>query len=320
MEEKTIQVTLAPYKGVQVSKREVTVTEQEILSEMNRARGYASRTEDKPDGSAEMGDQVVIDFIGYIDDEPFEGGDGTDYPIVLGSNTFIPGFEEQLVGAKAGDTVDVRVPFPENYHAKEYAGRDAVFRVTVKSLRSTIVPEMTDEVVSRISPCSTVEEFRSYVEDQIRSHKADQFQQEKENEVLEHIVERSEITVPEELVLERAEILKNNLIAQLRSSGNTLEAYLDYNNLTPEMFDAHSKNDALNMLKGQAVLAEIARAESFGYSPEELMQELFTMARSYRMTVDELREKIGEKGVEMVGNDILHRQALDFITNHSIEV
>ncbi|MCD7865232.1 MAG: trigger factor [Clostridiales bacterium] len=320
MEEKTIQVTLAPYKGVQVQKREVTVTEQEILSEMNRARSYASRTEDKPDGSAEMGDQVVIDFIGYIDDEPFEGGDGTDYPIVLGSNTFIPGFEEQLVGAKAGDCVDVRVPFPENYHAKEYAGRDAVFKVTVKSLRATIVPELTDEVVSRISPCKTVEEFRTYVEEQIRSHRSDQFLQEKENEVLEQIVEKSEIEVPEELVQERADILKNNLFAQLRNSGNTLEAYLDYHNLTQEMFDACARNDAMNMLKGQAVLAEIAKAESFGYTPEELMQELFTMARNYQMTVDELREKIGEKGVEMVGNDILHKRALDFITQQSVEV
>jgi len=320
MEEKTIQVTLAPYKGVQVQKREVTVTEQEILSEMNRARSYASRTEDKPDGSAEMGDQVVIDFIGYIDDEPFEGGDGTDYPIVLGSNTFIPGFEEQLVGAKAGDCVDVHVPFPENYHAKEYAGRDAVFKVTVKSLRATIVPELTDEVVSRISPCKTVEEFRTYVEEQIRSHRSDQFLQEKENEVLEQIVEKSEIEVPEELVQERADILKNNLFAQLRNSGNTLEAYLDYHNLTQEMFDACARNDALNMLKGQAVLAEIAKAESFDYTQEELMQELFTMARNYQMTVDELREKIGEKGVEMVGNDILHKRALDFITQQSVEV
>ncbi len=319
MEEKKIQIRLAPYKGVPVQKREVAVTAEEIQAEMERARGYASKTVDKPDGAAEMGDQVVIDFVGYIDGEAFEGGDGEDYPIVLGSNTFIPGFEEQLVGARTGDRVDVKVPFPENYHAKEYAGRDAVFQVTVKSLRATIVPELTDEVVGRISPCKTVEEFRAHVEKQIRSHKTDQSRQERENEVLSYIVEHSEIEVPEELVRERAEILKNNLIVQLRNSGNTLEAWLDYNNLTEEMFDASAMSDALSMLKGQAVLAEVARAESFGYTPEQLMQELFMMARSYQMSVEELREKIGEKGVEMVGNDILHKQALDFITAQSVE-
>lgn len=319
MEEKTIRVKLAPYKGVPVQKREVTVTEEEIRAEMDRARGYASKTVDKPDGTAEMGDQVVIDFVGYIDGEAFEGGDGEDYPIVLGSNTFIPGFEEQLVGARAGDCVDVKVPFPENYHAKEYAGRDAVFKVTVKNLRATVVPELTDEVVSRISPCSTVEEFRAHVKEQIRSHKADQNLQERENEALSYIVEHSEIEIPEELVRERAEILKNNLIAQLRNGGNTLEAWLDYNNMTEEMLDASAVNDALSMLKGQAVLAEIARAESFGYTPEQLMQELFEMARGYQMTVEDLRQRIGEKGVEMVGNDILHRQALDYITAQSVE-
>ncbi|MCD7981285.1 MAG: trigger factor [Clostridiales bacterium] len=319
MEEKTIRVKLAPYKGVPVQKREVTVTENEILAEMERARGYASKTVDKPDGTAEMGDQVVIDFVGYIDGEAFEGGDGEDYPIVLGSNTFIPGFEEQLVGARAGDCVDVKVPFPENYHAKEYAGRDAIFKVTVKNLRATVVPELTDEVVSRISPCKTVEEFRAHVEEQIRSHKADQNLQDKENEALSYIVEHSEIEIPEELVRERAEVLKNNLIAQLRNSGSTLETWLDYNNMTEEMLDASAVNDALSMLKGQAVLAEVARAESFGYTPEQLMQELFEMARGYQMTVEELRQKIGEKGVEMVGNDLLHKQALDYITAQSVE-
>ncbi|MCD8152675.1 MAG: FKBP-type peptidyl-prolyl cis-trans isomerase [Clostridiales bacterium] len=184
MDNKTIQVKLAEYKGIEVRKREVTVTEQEILSEMERARTYASTTEDKSDGSAVMGDQAVIDFVGYIDDTPFEGGDGQDFPLTLGSNTFIPGFEEQLDGAKVGDQVDVRVSFPENYHAKEYAGREAVFKVTVKSLRATLVPELSDEVVARISPCRTVEEFRGYVEKQIRDYKADQILQEKENEAL----------------------------------------------------------------------------------------------------------------------------------------
>ncbi|MCC8150936.1 MAG: trigger factor, partial [Lachnospiraceae bacterium] len=250
METKTIEVKLTNYKGVEVQKREVSVTPEEIQSEMERARTYASTTVDKADGTAVMGDQAVIDFVGYIDDAPFEGGDGTDYPLTLGSNTFIPGFEEQLVGAKVGEQVDVKVPFPENYHAKEYAGRDAIFKVTVKALRSTLVPELTDAVVAKISPCKTVDEFRDYVEKQIREFKADQILQEKENEALTKVVEGSEINVPQELIEERAAILKNNLLVQLQNSGNTLEAYLDYNNLTEEMYNSYVSRDALNMLKG----------------------------------------------------------------------
>ncbi len=319
MSEKTIEITLAPYKGVRIKKKEVTVSEAEILAELERARSYASKTVDKTDGTAEMGDQVVIDFVGYINDEAFEGGDGTDYPLALGSNTFIPGFEEQLVGAKVGDTVDVKVPFPENYHAKEYAGKDAVFKVTVKSLRATVTPELTDEVVAKISPCKSVEEFKGYVRDQIHQYKADQILQEKENQILSRIVDASEILVPEEMIAERQEALKNNLIAQLRNSGNTLEAYLDYNNLTEEMFDAYAKNDAHNMLKGQAVLSEIARTEGFSFTPQELEDELFRMARGYQMTVGELRDMIGEEGVKMVGSDILNKQALDFVVAQSIE-
>ncbi|MCD8333594.1 MAG: trigger factor [Clostridiales bacterium] len=320
MDNKTIQVKLAEYKGIEVRKREATVTEQEILSEMERACTYASTTEDKSDGSAVMGDQAVIDFVGYIDDTPFEGGDGQDFPLTLGSNTFIPGFEEQLVGAKVGDQVDVRVSFPENYHSKVYAGREAVFKVTVKSLRATLVPELSDEVVARISPCRTVEEFRGYVEKQIRDYKADQILQEKENEALTKVVEGSEINVPQELVAERAAILKNNLLVQLQNGGNTLEAYLDYNNLTEEMYDSYVNRNALNMLQGQAVLLEIAKAEGFSYTPEELEQELYVMARGYQTTVDSLKEMIGEAGVLMVGEDILHKQALNYITEQSVEI
>ncbi len=320
MSEQKIQVKLADYKGVNVQKRPVTVTEQEVLAELERARSYASVTKDKEDGQAAMGDQIVIDFVGYIDDQPFEGGDGTEYPLVLGSNTFIPGFEEQLVGARVGDQVDVKVPFPTNYHAKEYAGRDAVFKVTVKSLRATITPELSDEVVAKISPCKTIEEFKGYVENEIRRFKEDQQLQEKENEVLTKIVEASELEIPEEMIRGRAQILKNSLEGQLRNGGNTLQDYMDYNNLSPEQLEEYLTHDAVNMLKGQAVLLEIARAEGMAYTEEELNEELFQMARGYQMTIGELQKMLGDEGVRMVGDDILHKKALNFIVAESVEV
>ncbi len=319
MEEKKVSVKLAEYKGVPVKKRSVEVTEQEVADELERARTYAATTRDKPDGEAEMGDQAVIDFVGYIDDMPFEGGDGADYPLVLGSNTFIPGFEEQLVGSKAGDRVDVKVNFPENYHDPRYAGREAVFKVTVKGLRSTILPELTDEVVTRISSCSTVDEFRDYVRDEIGRAKMNQNRQDKADDALTYIVENSEIDVPQEMVDDRAARLKANLISQIEGSGNTLEAYLDYNNVTEETLDKYNRINALNMLRAQAVLGEIAKEEGLTCSKEELDSELFVMARDYQNTVEDLREMLGEEGIRMVEEDIIDEHALNFVVEHSVE-
>ncbi len=319
MAERNTVVKLAEYKGIPVKKRIVEVTEQEIDDELERARTYASTTKDKPDGAAEMGDQVVIDFIGYIDGKPFEGGDGMDYPLTLGSNTFIPGFEEQLVGAKSGDFVDVNVSFPENYHDGRYAGREAVFKVTVKSLRSTIIPELDDEMVSRISPCGTVDEFRDYVRNEIKMYKENKNREDMSNEVLAKLVENSEIAVPEELVEDRAARLKDNLIAQIGGSGMTMEAYLDYNNITEDIIDEYNRTNALNLLRGQAVLGEVARAEGITCSEEELEGELFMMARKYQTTVDELREMLGEEGIEMVKEDLIDEKTLRFVVEQSVE-
>ncbi len=319
MEMKEVQVTLSEYKGIAVTRRAVTVTKEEVAQEMERARSYASTTVDKTSGQAEMGDQAVIDFVGYMDGEPFEGGDGTDYPLVLGSNTFIPGFEAQLVGARVGDIVDVKVPFPTNYHAKEYAGRDALFKVTIKGLRATITPELSDEVVSKISPCKTVDEFEAYVESEIKKFKADQILQAREEEVLTKIVESSTLEIPQERIDQYAEALKNNLLGQLRNSGATLEQYLDYNNLTEEMLDEHLSQNGLIMLKGKSVLLAIAEAEGFTYTEEELEELLFVMARNYQTTVKDLKNMLGEDGLKQAAEEILQKKALSFITEQSIE-
>ncbi len=319
MAEKKVSVKVGEYKGIPVQKRSAEVTEQELADELERARTYAATTQDKPEGVAEMGDQVVIDFVGYIDDSPFEGGNGADYPIILGSNTFIPGFEEQLVGAKAGDRVDVYVPFPDDYQDERYAGRDAHFEVDIKDLRTTQIPELTDEVVVRISPCETVDEFEEFVQKEIQRHKEEQNREDKADEVLTLIVESSDIDIPQELLEERAALLKNNIISQLSGSGNTFEDYLDYYNLTEEIFDEYNTQNALNMLRGQAVLGEIARLEGITCSSEDLEKELYLMGKGYQASADEMREMLGEEGVRMVEEDILCQKALDFAVKESLE-
>lgn len=318
MSEKKIQVTLGNYKGVEVKKAEIIITEEEVKAELERARQYAVTSEDK-DGAAELGDEAVIDFVGYIDGEAFAGGDGTDFPLKLGSNTFIPGFEDQLVGAKKDDNVDVVVTFPEDYHAAEFAGKEATFKVTVKGVRSSVVPELSDEVVQKISQCKTVAEFEEFVKKSIHDFKQNQADMEKENAVLAQIVDSSEIEVPQEFIDERKEQLKNNLLAQLRNAGNTFEQYLQYNNLSEDQFEEYAAKDALSMLKGQAVLQEIAKAEGFSYTGEDVDQTIAAMAMSYQMPAEQLREMMGERGVAMVAEDILSKQALDFIVKEAVE-
>ena len=320
MSETNIQVKLGKYKGVPVKKQVVTVTEEEINAELRHLQEAAAKAVEKVGQEAEMGDETVIDFVGYINGEPFPGGEGNDYPLKLGSGTFIPGFEEQLVGAKKEDQVDVKVTFPVDYHAPEFAGKEALFQVRVKEVRAYKIPEMSDEIVAQMTAYKTVPEFVEHAKDAIQKYKEDQALMEKENQVLEKIVQDSEITVPEEEVTERMNALKDNLIAQLRNGGNTFEQYLQYNGLTEEQFHEYAMNDARTMLEGQAVLQEIAKAEAFTYTEEELKKAVTNMAYSYQMEESQLREMIGEQGIAMVCEDLLAQKALKFICEQAVEI
>lgn len=319
MSESVIRLKLGEYKGIRVKTQEITVTEAEINAELRHAQELAARTEEK-EGGAAMGDETVIDFVGYIDGEAFPGGEGSGYPLKLGSGTFIPGFEEQLVGAKKDDQVDVKVTFPTDYHAPEYAGKEALFKVTVQAVRTSVIPELSDEVIARVSNYKTVAAYVDYVKSALGNYKKEQAAIEKENFVLQQIVDASEITVPEKMVTERMNALKNNLLAQLRNNGNTFEQYLRYNGLTEEQFQEYAMNDALSMLKGQAVLREIAKLEGFSYTQEELEKEIADMSDSYQMEESQLRKAMGEQGVAMVGEDILAKKALNFICAQAVEI
>lgn len=314
-----IKVTLGAYKGVKVPKPEISVTPEEIEAELKHACECAAQQEEKQD-AAVMGDETVIDFVGYIDGEAFPGGDGSEYPLVLGSGMFIPGFEEQLVGACAGDQVDVTVQFPENYHAPEYAGKDAVFKVTVKKVRTTIVPELSDEVVARVSHCKNVDEFKEYVKKEIENSKADKAAQSKENYILNQIVEASEVELPEEAVDERIAVLKQNMEGQLRNNGYTMEDFLKFNSLTPEKYEECIRNDAVAMLRGQSILAEIGKAEGFTCSEEELNNEVQSVATAYQMDVADIRKMMGENGMELLAQDVIAKKALELVVKEAEEV
>ena len=313
------EVKLGEYKGLEVDKVSTRVTQKEVDAKIQEEAEKNAREVVVTDRAVADGDEVILDFEGFVDGEAFEGGKGENYPLTIGSGSFIPGFEEQLVGAELNKEVEVNVTFPEDYHAAEFAGKEATFKVTVKGVRSSFVPELSDEVVQKISQCKTVAEFEEFVKKSIHDFKQNQADMEKENKVLEQIVEVSEIEVPQEFIDERKEQLKNNLLAQLRNAGNTFEQYLQYNGLTEELFEEYAAKDALSMLKGQAVLQEIAKAEGFSYTDEDVDQTIAAMAMSYQMPAEQLREMMGERGVAMVAEDILSKQALEFIVKEAVE-
>ena len=313
------EVKLGEYKGLEVDKVSTRVTQKEVDAKIQEEAEKNAREVVVTDRAVADGDEVILDFEGFVDGEAFEGGKGENYPLTIGSGSFIPGFEEQLVGAEAEKEVEVKVTFPEDYHAAEFAGKEATFKVTVKGVRSSFLPELSDEVVQKISQCKTVAEFEEFVRKSIHDFKQNQADMEKENKVLEQIVEASEIEVPQEFIDERKEQLKNNLLAQLRNAGNTFEQYLQYNGLTEELFEEYAAKDALSMLKGQAVLQEIAKAEGFSYTDEDVDQTIAAMAMSYQMPAEQLREMMGERGVAMVAEDILSKQALEFIVKEAVE-
>ncbi len=307
-----ITVVLGNYKGIKIPKMEVSVTEEEIEGELKRAQRLAAVKEEK-NGPAETGDQTIIDFMGYIDGTPFPGGDGKDCPLTLGSGTFIPGFEEQLLGSKKGDHVEVKVTFPKNYQVEDVAGKDAVFQVDVKEVLVLVLPEIGDEMAKAVSPCSTLEEFKEYVKGEIRKFKTQELSVQKENIIISQIMETSTVTVPEHEIKAVADNLKQDFIMQLQSAGQTIEGYLQQAQMTKEKFDQSAMDQAEMMLKGQGVLSEIAKQEGLTVSDEELQAELTAMAQNYQTEVDKLKETIGEKGVEMVKENLAGRKAMELL-------
>lgn len=314
-----IKVELGQYKGVEIPKGMVSVTEEEIMEELKRAQQMAS-SKVKKDGPAETGDETLIDFVGYRDGVAFPGGAGTDFPLILGSGQFIPGFEEQLVGAKSGDHVEVKVTFPSNYHAEDLAGKETVFQVDVKEVRGLEVPEIGDVMAQRVSHCKTLEEFKVYVKEQILKHKENEMKSEKENYIVGKVLAASVVTIPEEEIKTAAENLKQNFYAQLAQSGQNIEAYLEYVNMTMEAFEQSAIDQAEMMIKGQALLAEIAKAEGIVVTEDDLNNELVEMAASYKMSVDDLRDAIGKDGIELVKGDIAASKAIDLVVGYAVEV
>ena len=262
------EVTLGAYKGIEVEKIDTAASEEEITAEVDKERDNNSRTITVEDRAVENGDMTVIDFEGFVDGTAFEGGKGTDYPLTIGSGAFIPGFEEQLVGAEIGREVDVNVTFPKEYHAKELAGKPAVFKCTVKEIKVKELPDADDEFVKDVSEFDTMEEYRADLKKKIEDRKAADAKAKKEDAVIEKIIEGAQMEIPEAMIDTQAESLVDDFAQRLMMQGMSLEQYAQYTGATVESMKNQMKPQAKKRIESRLVLEAVAAAENLEASDQ----------------------------------------------------
>lgn len=314
------EVTLGEYKGLEVPKTETGVTEEEVEEEIKKELEKNSRTVAVEDRAAAKDDTVTIDFEGFVDGVAFEGGKGSDYPLVLGSNTFIPGFEDQLVGANAGDHVEVKVTFPAEYQAAELAGKDAVFQCDVKKIETKEVPELDDDFAKDVSEFDTVAEYREDVKKNLTEKKEKEALQAKEDAAVEKAVENAQMDIPEAMINTQARQMLDDFARRMQSQGLSMEQYFQFTGQTADKMLEDMKPQALKRIQTRLVLEKIAETENIQPSEEEVDAEIAKMAEAYKMEADKLKELLGEAELGQMKKDMAVQKAVTVIAEAAKEV
>ena len=306
------EVTLGEYKGIEVEKKEVEVTDEEVEAEINKVRESNARMLDIDDRATQDGDTVLIDFDGYVDGKQFEGGKADDYSLVLGSHSFIDNFEEQLVGKNIGDDVEVNVTFPENYQAEELQGKPAVFKV--KEL-----PELDDDFAQDVSNFDTIAEYKEDLKKKLTENKEEALKREREEAVIGKIIENAQMDIPEQMVDAQTRQMTQEFAQRLQSQGLSLEQYMQFTGLTPQKMIEELKPQALKRIQSRLVLEAVVAAENIETTEEELDKEIENMASMYQMEVDKLKEVIGEEEKKQIGLDLAVQKAVEMVTEAAVE-
>ena len=314
------EVTLGEYKGVEVPKSETEVTDEDVEAELKKEQEKNSRTVTVEDRGAENGDITTIDFEGFVDGEAFEGGKGTDYPLTLGSGSFIPGFEEQLVGSKEGDHVEVKVTFPEEYQAKELAGKEAVFQCDVKKVEAKELPELDDDFAQDASEFDTLAEYKEDIKKNLTEKKEKEARASKENAAVDKAIENAEMEIPDAMVDTQTRQMLEDFARRMQSQGLTMEQYFQFTGMTAEKLMDQMKPEALKRIKNSLVLEAIAAKENFEIAEEKIEEELKKMSEAYKMEVDKIKEALGESGLDQMKADLKIQAAVDFIRDKAKEV
>ena len=311
------EVTLGEYKGVEVKKAEAVVTDEDVENELTAARKKNGRLIDVEDGTIEDGDNPIIDFTGYIDDKTFDGGAGTDYPLVIGSHSFIEGFEDQLIGKKKGETCDVNVTFPAEYHADELAGKPAKFVVTIKEVKRNELPELNDEFASEVSDFDTLDEYKADIRKKLQEKKEQDAKVENENNVIEKVVENAQMELPQPMVDTQAREMVENYARRLQSQGLNINDYMKYTGMTPEKLMEQMRPEAEKRIKTRLVLEKVVEVENVEVSDEKLDEQINEIAASYKLEGAKLKEMMGEREKEQIREDLKVQAAIDLLVEQA---
>lgn len=319
----TAEVALNPeakigkYKGVEIEKVDSEVTDADVEEFINKERDEDARMV-VVDRAAKDGDQVILDYEGFVDGEAFEGGKGENHPLTLGSNSFIPGFEDQVVGKKAEEEFDVNVTFPEDYHAENLKGKAAVFKCKVHEVKEKQTPEL-DEEFAGDKGFDTVDEYKADVREKLTKRKADEAKNKKEGAVLDKLIENAEMDIPEAMIKSQVEQSIDEYAQQLRRQGLSLEQYFMFTGLDREKMAENSRPGIEKRIKSRCVLEAVAKAEGIVASDEDYEKELTEMAEQYKLEVENIKNMIHPQDEKMMRKDIEIQKALDFVVENAKE-
>ncbi|MGE7614614.1 trigger factor [Paenibacillus sp. FSL F4-0243] len=315
------EVKLGDYKGLEVPVQKAEVTEEELSAELARLQERHAELVVVEEEAAANGDIAVIDFDGYVDDVPFEGGKAERHSLELGSNSFIPGFEEQVVGMSTGDFKDVEVTFPEEYHAENLAGKKAVFKVKLHEIKRKQLPALDDEFAKDVSEFETLEEYKADLKTQLESRKQDELKGLRENAVVDKAAANAEVEIPEAMINSEVENMVRDFDTRLRQQGMNMDMFLSFSGQTREDLQNQMKGDAEKRVRNNLVLEVIAKQENIEVSEEEVNEELATMAEAYKRTPEEIRSILAANGsLGSLSEELSLRKTIDFLVSNSVEV
>ena len=312
-------VELGEYKGIQVEKAPIEVKDEEIEAQITKEREANSRTVTVDDRAVAQGDIVTLDFEGFVDGVAFEGGKGENYDLTIGSNTFIPGFEDQLVGAEIGKELDVNVTFPEEYGAKELAGKEAVFKCKVNGIKVKELPEADDEFAQEVSEFDTLDEYKADIKAKLLKEKEDEAARAKEDAVIGKIIEGAKMEIPDAMVEYQTRQMLDEFAQRIQSQGISLDQYFQFTGLTEEKYMEEMKPRALQNIQSRLVLEAVAQAENLVAEEADIEEEIKKMADMYKMEADKIKELLGERQMEEMKKDIAVQKAAKLVAEAAVE-
>ena len=313
------EVTLGEYKGMEVDKTSTRVTQKEVEAKIKEEAEKNARTITVEGRPVQDGDEVILDFEGFVDGEAFEGGKGENYPLTIGSGSFIPGFEEQLVGAEAEKEVEVKVTFPEEYHAEELKGKDAVFKCTIHEIKEKQIPEIDDEFAAEVSEFDTLDEYKADIKAKIKEQKENEGKQKKEDQAVEKAVANATMEIPEAMIDEQVRQMVNEFAQNMQYQAIIFLHYWQITGMTLVKIQEETRPQAVKRIETRLVLEAIAKAENIEVTEERLDEEIKKMAESYNMEADKLKELMGEEEKKQMMEDIAVQDAVTFLVENAVE-